>query len=139
MIASGQNKHNSVLRANKDLSSFATMIASKLMAKGNMPRFRGLCDFDYGDLASIVQAENFADGSFVYRKGDRADKVYSLTSGLLAEEVDTTSIDQYASREICPEIVVEETEQIDQLSRQSSLFSTVQKTSIFECDESLLE
>jgi len=115
MQNSGQNKHNLVHRANKDLAPFAAMIANRLMDKGNMPRFRGLCDYDYGDLASLVVAENFAEGSFVYRKDDPSDRVYALSSGLLVEDKESTSSIEQLDREHCPEIIVEETETIDQL------------------------
>jgi len=50
-----------------------------------MPRFRGLCDYDYGDLAAIVAVESYKEGAIIYRTGDKCDKVYSLTSGLIAE------------------------------------------------------
>ena len=47
-----------------------------------MPRFKGLCDFDYGDLHNIVQVETLNEDSFVYKLGDKCDKIYALTSGL---------------------------------------------------------
>ena len=84
----GNRQHNAH-RFTQELKPIADLIEKELFAKGNMPRFKGLCDFDLGDILGVINYDTCPAGSFIYKRGDRSDKMYLLLSGQAVQSMIT--------------------------------------------------